>query len=100
GYARLGSWLAGRRGGRWLLAGAWLVAAAGLVAGTCEVQARLARAPRPISRAEAEVTWSWIRRVGPDDGVLAVYHVTAPLSSRRVLYSYILDQNKPRGYPR
>ena len=100
GYARLGSWLSGLRGGRWLMPGVWLVAAAGLVAGTCEVQARLGYVPEPISPAEAEAVWSWIRRVGPDDGVLAVYHVTAPLSSRRVLYSYILDRNKPRGYPR
>jgi hypothetical protein len=41
----------------------------------------------------------WISQVGPDDGVLATYEVTAPLSSRKRLYSYILDQNKPKGFP-
>jgi hypothetical protein len=38
--------------------------------------------------------------VGPDDAVLADYLVSAPLSSRRRLFSYILDSNKPEGFPR
>jgi hypothetical protein len=100
GYARIGTWLSRRVGGRWMLGGVWLASAALSAASCYEVQARFAYAPEPISPAEAEAIWSWIRRVGPDDGVLAVYHVTAPLSSRRVLFSYILEQNKPKGYPR
>ena len=35
----------------------------------------------------------------PEDGVLATYEVTAPLSSRKRLFSYIMDQNKPPGFP-
>ncbi len=41
-----------------------------------------------------------IRQVGPEEGVLAAYEVTAPLSSRKRLFSYVLEQNKPRGFPR
>ena len=65
--------------------------------GVRELSARMDRIPLPISREEAEAFWYWIRQVGPDDGVLAAYEVTAPLSSRKRLFSYILDQNKPRG---
>jgi hypothetical protein len=31
--------------------------------------------------------------------VLADYEVSAPLSSRRELYSYVLDANVPKGFP-
>ncbi len=56
--------------------------------------------PPAIDRQEAEEIASWIRQVGPDDAVLADYEVSAPLSSRRWLYSYILDTNLPAGFPR
>ena len=59
----------------------------------------MARIPRPISTQEAEAIRYWIRQVGPEEGVLAAYEVTAPLSSRKRLFSYILDQNKPSGFP-
>ena len=53
------------------------------------------------SRAqEADAIWYWIGQVGPEEGVLAAYEVTAPLSSRKRLFSYVLEQNKPRGFPR
>jgi hypothetical protein len=100
GYARVGTWLMQRPRGRWGLAAVWLVAAAGLLAADREVMDRLGRWHPPIAAEEAVELWRWIDQVGPDDGVLAVYDVTAPLSSRRTLYSYILEQNKPKGYPK
>ncbi len=57
-------------------------------------------APSPIDREEAEQVWSWIRQVGPDDAVMADYEVSAPLSSRRRIYSYVLDANLPTGLSR
>ena len=57
------------------------------------------RIPRVVDRADVEPTWQCMSQVQPGDGALAHYDLTAPLSSRRWLYSYILDQNKPKGYP-
>ena len=87
-----------RRGGGALLAAVWIAVALGSPWGMRELSARMARIPVPISTAEARAIWYWIRQVGPDDGVLATYEVTAPLSRKR-LFSYILDQNKPAGFP-
>ncbi len=99
GYSQLAT-VAGRfRRGGWIVAGVWLLALLGNLAACREVQARFARVPTPISRSEAADLWTWFRRVGPDEGVLAHYEVTAPLSSRRLLYSYVLDANRPKGYP-
>ena len=99
GYARLGAWLKARRGGWVLLALVWLVAALAGGLGLRELSARMSRIPRPISTQEAEAIWYWIRQVGPEEGVLAAYEVTAPLSSRKRLFSYVLEPNKPRGFP-
>jgi len=99
GYARLGTWLLPRRGGRVGLALVWAVAAAFCGVGLRDVSARLADVPVLIDRAESEQIWSWIRQVGPGDAVIADYEVSAPLSSRRQLYSYILDANLPKGFP-
>jgi hypothetical protein len=55
--------------------------------------------PRPIDLADVPALWQWIGRVLPDEGVVAHYDVTAPLSSRSRLFSYVMDQNKPPGYP-
>ncbi len=99
GYARLGTWLRSRREGPFLLATVWVAAAVGCAAGMRDLSARMDRIPSPISREEAETIWYWIRQVGPEDGVLAAYEVTAPLSSRKRLYSYVMDQNKPAGFP-
>jgi hypothetical protein len=60
----------------------------------------MARIPQPISPREAETVRSWISRVGPDDGVLATSEVTAPLSSRKRLCSYIREQNQLKGFLR
>jgi hypothetical protein len=67
--------------------------------GLNDVFGRLARVSPVFDREEAREIWSWIRDVGPDDAVLADYAVSAPLSSRLRLYSYILDANLPRGFP-
>jgi hypothetical protein len=100
GYARLGGLFAPRTRGGWLMAALWSVVALGCVPGLLELPRRMSRIPHPISREEAGEIWRWIGQVGPEDGVLAAYEVTAPLSSRRRLYSDVLEQNKPRGYPR
>ena len=101
GYARLGR-LYSRRG-RWGWAGlalAWVCAVMICGVGLRDVTARLARVPVPIDRAEAQQIWSWIHQVDPGAAVIADYQVSAPLSSRRRLYSYVLYANQPRGYPR
>ena len=52
-----------------------------------------------IEHEEAGQIWQWIREVGANDAVMADYEVAAPLSSRRQLYSYIMDVNLPKNYP-
>jgi hypothetical protein len=99
GYARLASWLRPRRAGRAWLVLAWLAAAALGGAGLSDLTQRLARVPATFDRQEASTIWTWIRQVDPEDAVLADYAVAAPLSSRRWLYSYILDANLPPGFP-
>jgi hypothetical protein len=99
GYASLALWLTSRRSGRWSLALAWVLAAIAAGSSLVGLEARMARIPRPIAPEEAAAIRYWIGRVGPEDGVLATYEVTAPLSCRSRLYSYILEQNKPRGFP-
>jgi hypothetical protein len=99
GHARLWSWLISRRAGRTWLVLVWF-ASAGLGAfGIVDLARRVESVPAPIDRREAEQIWAWIRQVGPDDAVLADYEVSAPLSSRRSLYSYIMDVNLPPGFP-
>ncbi len=63
------------------------------------VQNQFRQIPWLVAAADVEPTWRAIAQVQPNDGVVAHYDLTAPLSSRRWLYSYILDQNKPAGYP-
>jgi hypothetical protein len=99
GYVRLGLWLKERRYGWFLLALVWLSAALGGGLGSRELSVRMSHIPRPISTQEAAAIWYWIHQVGPDDGVVAAYEVTAPLSSRKRLFSYVLEQNKPSGFP-
>jgi hypothetical protein len=99
GYARLGSGLLSRRGGGIGLAVVWLASAGICAVGLHDVLGRLSRVRPVFDRAEAEEIWSWVREVGPDDAVMADYAVSAPLSSRRRLYSYVLDANLPKGFP-
>ena len=98
GYVRLGCWIT-QRGRGWVLAilVAFAAAAGGL--GLVSLHRRMSHIPRPTRAQEAEAVWYWIDQVGPRDGVIATYEVTAPLSSRKLLYSYIMEQNKPHGFP-
>jgi hypothetical protein len=98
-YARLGRRIIDRRAGSWLLSAIWLVAVLGCLPGLRELSTRMSRIPYPIGLEEAAQIWEWIDQVGPDDGVLAPYEVTAPLSCRKRLFSDVLDQNKPVGFP-
>ena len=100
GYARLGVWLTSRRNGSLLLGAVWLAAAGLCGVGMVEISNRMSRIPHPINPEEAEAFWYWAGQVGSQDGVLAAYEVTAPLSCRKNLYSYIMEQNKPQGFPR
>ncbi len=100
GYARLAAWLLPRPAGRVWLAMAWLAAVAMGAAGLRDVSNRMAAVPRVFEPQEAGEIWGWIRQVSPDDAVLADYEVSAPLSSRPWLYSYIMDTNLPDGFPR
>ena len=72
---------------------------AGLLIPSAIVQSRLARAPRPIPAEDVDAFWTFARLVEPGDGVLAGYEFSAPLSSRRLLSSYVLEMNRPRGFP-
>ena len=99
GYLRVGTWTLRQRHGTVLLASLWVALAIGLGFGCWEVNARMAQIAWPISRIEAAELWKWIDQVGEQEPVIASYEVTAPLSSRRLLYSTELDMNKPKGYP-
>lgn len=55
--------------------------------------------PGRVPDEDVQPIWSEIAKVGPNDGVIAAYELTAPLSSRRFLYSYVMDVNKPKGWP-
>ena len=99
GYAALARWCLSRRSGRSLLAGIWLAIAIGLLASRGEVITLLTKIPQPISQADVAAAWPWIHRVKPEDGVLASYSISAPLSSRRFLYSNTLTINQPPRYP-
>lgn len=98
GFARLGRWLADRWGCRAVVVLAGVCAAVSLF-GLGDVNRRMARKPRVFDPAEAVQVWDWIRQVDPGAGVVADYEVSAPLSSRTLLYSYILDSNLPPGFP-
>ena len=100
GYARAAAFLSRRAHARAALVGLWVVAVLGLAVANGALQSRFTRVPRAIDPGEADRLWSWIGQVGPGDGVLTAYEVAAPLSSRRLLYSYRLLENRPPGYPR
>jgi hypothetical protein len=99
GYARLGVWLCARRSGRLLLFLVWMAASASCALGLVDLARRVSQVPRPVDPEETQAFWYWASQVDPGDAVLATYEVTAPLSSRKSLYSYILEPNKPKGFP-
>ncbi len=99
GYARIGRWLLARKHGMLLLMGFLIGCAAVNLESAFDTIGRLERKPPNYSAAELEEIWGWIQAVRPDEGVIADYTVTAPLSSRQRLYSYILEDNLPPGFP-
>ena len=99
GFARLGAWAQGHRRGRWVLAGTWLAAAVGFGLANVDLSARMDRIEWSISIEEAREIWRWIDQVGPEDGVVSAYEVSAPLSSRRTLRTNRLEPSIPQGYP-
>ncbi len=100
GYARLAARLIPLRFGRLGLAAVWILAAGLGVLGLRDVSRRLEFAPIAFDRREAAEIQGWIRQVAPDDAVLADYDVSAPLSSRRRLYSNKMEINLPPGFPK
>lgn len=99
GYAGLArSWLHTPRGAA-RLAGVWLLAVAGLAAADVRLARIMAGIPRRVAPEQVAPLREWFGRIGPDEGVIAHYDVTAPLSSRASLYSYVMMQNVPIGYP-
>ena len=76
-----------------------LVCVVGLSVPRYWVISELERVPRSVAESDIEPLWHWIERVKPGDGVVAHYDFSAQLSCRSLLSSYILDQNKPRGFP-
>jgi Predicted membrane protein (DUF2079) len=99
GYARVGTWILNRRGFAWA-ALAWAILTVAGAAGTYAMKKRIDEIPRPIGPTEAAALWRSIEQVGPNDGVLADHVVSAPLSSRRRLYGYLVNWNLPVRYPK
>jgi hypothetical protein len=99
GYARIGRHLRERMNGRaaYLL---WLSAAGVSLVCLFQVIGLMKSAPRPFGPTDLAAAKRWVAMVQPNDGVLADYPVTAPLSSRSIIYSYVLEPNRPRDYPR
>ena len=100
GYARLANLLSPRRGGRAMLVAAWVCSTFFCGVGLRDVADRMSRTPVPIDREEAGQVWAWIRQVGPTEGVMVDYELSAPLSSRRQIYGCELDDNLPKGFPK
>jgi hypothetical protein len=99
GYARLATWLWARRGGRAGLGVVWVCAAVTFGLGLRDVTDRLAQVPLLIDHEEAEQIWGWMKEIRDNDGVMADYEVSAPLSSRQRLFSYVMDVNLPKNFP-
>ena len=55
--------------------------------------------PERVPNDDVKTIWYEIQNINPGDGVVAPYELTAPLSGRRFLYSYVMDVNKPKGWP-
>ncbi|MFO0953647.1 MAG: DUF2079 domain-containing protein [Isosphaeraceae bacterium] len=99
GFARVCLGLSQGRYGVWKVGAVWVVAAAVSGVGLEEVRRKMAEQYHSLGTEEVQELWKCIDRVAPDDGVLSAYDFTAPLSSRRFLYSYVLQPNRPFGYP-
>ncbi|MDX2037455.1 MAG: DUF2079 domain-containing protein [Isosphaeraceae bacterium] len=98
GLARIDR-LATRLGGRRARLGALLGLLILGIPHTARIRSIEAMVPTPVSHDEVAELRRWIDEVAPDDAVLVHYDLSAPLSSRRFAFSYLLDSNKPPGYP-
>jgi hypothetical protein len=89
--------------GRWTrnaIAGVtWLVMLVFLAGSQLNMNTIMKGIPGRVPDEDVQPIWAEIQKVGPDDGAIAAYELTAPLSSRRLLYSYVMDGNKPKGWP-
>jgi len=102
GWGRFWRWCLARYSHRsaWLIIGmAWIVMAVWLVNGQLRMMALMSGIPIPVPSEDIEPIRSLIAEVKPEDGVVAHYDLTAPLSSRRRLFSYVMNVNQPKGWP-
>jgi hypothetical protein len=79
--------------------GIWLTSVVFLISGQIQMQTLLKGIPDRMPDTDVAKIWQEIDNISPEDGVVAPYELTAPLSSRRFLYSYVMDVNKPKGWP-
>ncbi len=82
-----------------VMGGVWLVAFVFLAAGQLQMKTLLEGIPERVPDNDVAAIWNEIINIKPGDGVVAPYELTAPLSGRRLLYSYVMDVNKPKGWP-
>lgn len=78
---------------------AWLVMLVFLASGQLDMHTLMQGIPGRVPDEDVRPLWAEMQKVGPHEGALAAYELTAPLSSRRLLYSYVMDVNKPKGWP-
>lgn len=55
--------------------------------------------PERVPDQDAIEIWPILNAIPPDDGVVAPYQLTAPISGRKQLFSYVMEVNKPKGWP-
>jgi hypothetical protein len=99
GFAQFANWLLARRLGNATIVMVGIAAGLFSSIGLSDVRSRLTYVPTPINRDEAAEVWSWISQVSPDDAVLVDYDVSAPLSSRRLIFGLEMNENLPKGFP-
>ena len=96
GLARIDAWSRRRPAMRTALGVLFL---ASMLVSNVAIERRFSRIPEKFPPQDVAAFRRLLHKVGPGDGVLAHYDLTAPLSNRRHLYSDVLDINKPAGYP-
>jgi hypothetical protein len=102
GWSRLwshSSTLLGKSRGRAIMGLVWVLMAIWSIDGQFRMTALMQGIPIPVPAEDVGPLWAAFAQVRPDDGVVAHYDLTAPLSSRRLLYSYIMQINEPKGWP-
>jgi hypothetical protein len=102
GWARLTNWIRLRfsqQSGGILIGLAWVIMAVTLIGGQYRMITLMSGIPDPVPFEDVEPIWKEIAKVRPNDGVIAYYDLTAPLSSRPRLFSYVMNVNEPKGWP-